>query len=53
MTLLSGLLFKEILNLPIPYDPLGIVPAPVNEAYAAVKSVLGQGLGAIKNLFVR
>jgi hypothetical protein len=53
MTLLSGLLFKEILNLPIPYDPLGIVPAPVNEAYAAVKSALGQGLGAIKNLFAR
>ena len=53
MTLLSGLMFKEILNLPIPYDPLGIVPQPINEAYAGVKWVLGQGADAIKNLFVR
>jgi hypothetical protein len=49
MTLFSGLLFKELLNLPIPYDPLGIIPEPVAAAYAAVKSALV----AIKNLLVR
>jgi hypothetical protein len=53
MTLLSGLMFKEVLNLPIPYDPVGIVPAPVNGAYVAVKSAIGHGVDAIKSLFVR
>jgi putative tricarboxylic transport membrane protein len=53
MTLFSGLLFKEMLNLPIPYDPFGIVPGPVSGAYAAVKSALGHGVDAIKSLFVR
>lgn len=53
MTLLSGLLFKEVLNLPIPYDPLGIVPGPVSAAYAGLKSALGQVAGVIKSLFVR
>jgi hypothetical protein len=52
MTLFSGLLFKELLSLPIPYDPLGIIPAPVSGAYAAVKSALGHAVGAIKSLFV-
>jgi hypothetical protein len=53
MTLFCGLLFKEVLNLPIPYDPMGLIPQPVNAAYVGVKSALGQGAGAIKNLFVR
>jgi hypothetical protein len=53
MTLFSGLLFKEVLNLPIPYDPVGIVPAPVTAVYADIKSALGQGVGIIKSLFVR
>jgi hypothetical protein len=53
MTLLSGLLFKEMLNLPIPYDPLGLVPEPINAAYAALKSALGHAAEAIKNLFAR
>jgi hypothetical protein len=48
MTLFSGLLFKELLNLPIPYDPLGIIPEPVAAAYAGVKSALA----AVKNLLV-
>jgi hypothetical protein len=53
MTLFCGLLFKEILNLPIPYDPMGLVPAPVNAAYGAIKSTLSHAAGDIKNLFVR
>jgi putative tricarboxylic transport membrane protein len=53
MTLLSGLLFKEILNLPIPYDPVGIIPSPVTDAYVAIKSALGHGVGVIKDLFAR
>ena len=64
MTVFSGLLFKELLNLPIPYDPAGIIPEPVSAAYAAVKSALGHAFGvvreaaktlldAIKNLFAR
>jgi putative tricarboxylic transport membrane protein len=53
MTLFSGLLFKEVLNLPIPYDPVGIIPGPVTSAYVTVKSALGHAVGAIKDLFVR
>ena len=53
MTLFSGLLFKEVLSLPIPYDPVGIVPGPVYGAYVAVKSALVQVAGVIKGLFVR
>jgi hypothetical protein len=64
MTVFSGLLFKELLGLPIPYDPAGIIPEPVSAAYTAVKSALGHAFGivreaattlleAIKNLFAR
>jgi hypothetical protein len=53
MTVLSGLLFKEILNLPIPYDPVGIIPRQVTDVYVAIKSALGHGVGVIKDLFVR
>jgi hypothetical protein len=53
LTLLSGLLFKEILNLPIPYDPVGLVPRPVSDGYATLKWALGQAAGAIRDLFVR
>lgn len=53
MTLLSGLLFKELLGLPIPFDPAGIVPDFVNHGYAATKTALGHVFGAIKSLFVR
>lgn len=49
MTLLSGLLFKELLNLPIPYDPQGLVPDVVVTAYSSVKAAFI----AVKNLFVR
>jgi hypothetical protein len=53
MTLACGLLFKELLNLPIPYDPVGLVPAPVNDAYAAAKAALGHVLAFIASLFAR
>jgi Tripartite tricarboxylate transporter TctB family len=52
MTLLCGLLFKELLNLPIPFDPAGIIPEPINHAYAGVKSVIGLFFTGIKRLFV-
>jgi putative tricarboxylic transport membrane protein len=51
MTLVCGLLFKELLNLPIPFDPAGIIPEPISHAYAGVKSAIGQLFTAIKNLF--
>jgi putative tricarboxylic transport membrane protein len=53
MTILSGLLFKELLNLPIPFDPAGLVPAWMNGAYVGLKSALGHAFVAIKTLFVR
>jgi putative tricarboxylic transport membrane protein len=39
LTLLSGLLFKDLLNLPIPFDPMGVT-APLHGPYAALKSAL-------------
>jgi hypothetical protein len=53
MTLLCGLLFKEMLGLPIPFDPLGLVPEPVNAANDAVKSGFGHAFDALKNLLDR
>ncbi len=50
MTLLSGLLFKELLGLPIPFDPAGIVPDFVNHAYEGVRSAVGQVISSIKQL---
>lgn len=53
MTLLCGLLFKELLSLPIPFDPAGLVPDAINHAYVGIKSALGHGFGSIKQLIVR
>ncbi len=50
MTLLSGLLFKELLGLPIPFDPAGIVPDFVNHAYEGIRSAVGQVISSIKQL---
>jgi hypothetical protein len=52
ITLVSGLLFKELLNLPIPFDPAGLVPAWMNGAYVALKSAIGHAFVAVKDLFV-
>jgi hypothetical protein len=51
ITLLSGLLFKEFLNLPIPFDPMGLIPAPIDNAYAGARSAILLGIAAVKNLF--
>jgi hypothetical protein len=53
MTLLSGLLFKELLNLPIPFDPAGIVPEWADHAYVGTKSAIGHAFATVKSLFVR
>jgi putative tricarboxylic transport membrane protein len=53
LTLLCGLLFKELLNLPIPFDPAGLIPDPVNHAYVETKSAIAHAFVAIKNLFAR
>jgi putative tricarboxylic transport membrane protein len=53
MTLLSGLLFKELLNLPIPFDPAGLVPEPLFRAYVGAKAALGQAVTDLKTMFGR
>lgn len=53
MTLICALLFKELLNLPIPFDPAGLIPDLISHAYAGLKSGIGQVFTGIKNLFVR
>ena len=53
MTVLCGLLFKEMLNLPIPFDPAGVIPAPVDDAYVGMKSAIGHALAGFKNLLPR
>ena len=53
MTLLCGLLFKELLGLPIPFDPNGLIPDPVYRTYLGAKWAIAQGFGIVKNLFVR
>jgi hypothetical protein len=44
-------MFKELLNLPIPFDPAGLIPAPIDDGYAALRSAISHGIAAIKNLF--
>jgi hypothetical protein len=53
MTLLSGLLFKELLNLPIPFDPLGVVPGWLMHAYLAAKDGIAGSFAALKDVFTR
>lgn len=53
MTLLCGILFKELLGLPIPFDPAGIVPDFLNQAYVGTKGAIGHVFSGIKALFVR
>jgi len=48
LTLLSGLMFKELLNLPIPFDPLGLIPSFVAQAYIAAKAALAGLFTALK-----
>lgn len=53
LTLAAGLLFKEMLSLPIPYDPAGLIPEPLNAAYEATKSALGTVFAFIVSLITR
>jgi len=53
MTLLSGILFKEVLNLPIPFDPAGLIPEPVSGTYSGLKWALAQVINLVKNAFGR
>ena len=48
MTLLCGLLFKEMLQLPIPFDPAGVIPQFLNDAYHSARSALGHVFSALK-----
>jgi Tripartite tricarboxylate transporter TctB family len=53
LTLLCGLLFKELLSLPIPFDPGGLIPEPIFRAYVGVKAWLAQAFVALKAIFGR
>ncbi len=50
LLLLSGLLFKEMLNLPIPFDPAGIIPSFINDAYVGLKQGISRFFVGIRNL---
>jgi hypothetical protein len=50
MTLLAGFLFKDLLGLPIPFDPAGIVPDFVNNAHEVLKRAAGTIIVGIKQL---
>jgi putative tricarboxylic transport membrane protein len=52
MTLICGLLFKELLNLPIPFDPAGLIPEPIAQGYADAKAFLAQLFFSLKNMIV-
>jgi putative tricarboxylic transport membrane protein len=53
MTLLCGILFKELLNLPIPFDPEGVIPDPVYRGYLGLKAALAAVFDAVTSLFSR
>jgi hypothetical protein len=40
MTVLCGVLFKDMLALPIPFDPFGLIPEPIAQAYAGFKKTV-------------
>ena len=51
LTALCGIMFKDVLNLPIPFDPLGIVPGPVAALYVAFKAWIASSFGFLLKLF--
>jgi hypothetical protein len=53
LTLLSGLMFKELLNLPIPFDPAGLIPDALVRASAGAKSSIAEAFGGLKAVFSR
>jgi hypothetical protein len=53
MTAACGILFKEMLHLPIPFDPAGVIPSFINDLYAGLKSAIGHLFGAFRNMIGR
>jgi hypothetical protein len=53
LTVASGLMFKELLNLPIPFDPRGLVPEPVFHAYVGLKSGVAGLFAGLKAIISR
>lgn len=53
LTVASGLMFKELLNLPIPFDPRGLIPEPVFHAYVGLKSGVAGLFAALKAMISR
>jgi hypothetical protein len=53
LTMVSGLLFKELLSLPIPFDPHGLIPEPVFHAYVGLKGVIVGLFAAVKAIISR
>jgi putative tricarboxylic transport membrane protein len=53
LTLLCGLLFKELLNLPIPFDPAGLIPDSIFRAYVGVKSGIAQAFATLRAIVGR
>jgi hypothetical protein len=53
LTMVSGLLFKELLSLPIPFDPHGLIPELVFHAYVGLKGVIVGLFAAVKAIISR
>jgi putative tricarboxylic transport membrane protein len=53
LTLVCALMFKELLNLPIPFDPAGLIPDALVRAYAGAKASLAQAFSGLKAIFSR
>ena len=48
-----GLMFKELLSLPIPFDPRGLIPEPVFHAYVGLKSGVAALFAGLKAIISR
>jgi hypothetical protein len=53
MTLLSGLLFKELLGLPMPFDGTGLIPQIAVDVYVDLKAALSHAFAPLKGLVRR
>ena len=53
LTLICGVLFKELLSLPIPFDPAGLIPEPIFHAYIGFKGGIASVFSSLKAIFSR
>jgi hypothetical protein len=53
LTILASLLFKELLNLPIPFDPAGLIPDALFHAYVGAKAGIARFFAAVMAIFSR